>query len=88
VFVSGKRNSLNVLMGNLMACGDVVIWAIDLKREMEPQAQRIRKFLLSAPEYDSPKRASCYEVSDQDVTDTAAHYAVTGLIWMRYPSGR
>jgi hypothetical protein len=32
---SGKSGGLNVLMGNLAACGDVVIWAIDLKRGME-----------------------------------------------------
>ncbi len=32
---SGKSGGLNVLMGNLSACRDVVIWAIDLKRGME-----------------------------------------------------
>ena len=32
---SGKSGWLNVLMGNLVACPDVVIWAIDLKRGME-----------------------------------------------------
>ncbi len=32
---SGKSGGLNVVMGNLAACGDVVIWAIDLKRGME-----------------------------------------------------
>jgi S-DNA-T family DNA segregation ATPase FtsK/SpoIIIE len=32
---SGKSGWLNVLMGNLSACGDVVIWAIDLKKGME-----------------------------------------------------
>jgi S-DNA-T family DNA segregation ATPase FtsK/SpoIIIE len=32
---SGKSGGLNVLMGNLTACQDVVIWAIDLKRGME-----------------------------------------------------
>ena len=32
---SGKSGGLNVLMGNLTACTDVVIWAIDLKRGME-----------------------------------------------------
>ena len=31
----GKSGWLNVLMGNLAACGDVVIWGIDLKRGME-----------------------------------------------------
>ena len=32
---SGKSGGLNVLMGNLVACPDVVIWAIDLKKGME-----------------------------------------------------
>jgi FtsK/SpoIIIE family len=32
---SGKSGGLNVLMGNLSACPDVVIWAIDLKKGME-----------------------------------------------------
>ncbi len=34
---SGKSGGVNVLMGNLTACRDVVIWAIDLKRGMELQ---------------------------------------------------
>jgi hypothetical protein len=32
---SGKSGALNVLMGNLVACRDVVIWAVDLKKGME-----------------------------------------------------
>jgi hypothetical protein len=32
---SGKSGGLNVLMGNLTACRDVIIWGIDLKRGME-----------------------------------------------------
>src|ERR1039457_2113053 len=32
---SGKSGGINVLMGNLTACADVVIWAVDLKRGME-----------------------------------------------------
>ena len=32
---AGKSGGLNVLMGNLVACADVVIWAIDLKKGME-----------------------------------------------------
>jgi S-DNA-T family DNA segregation ATPase FtsK/SpoIIIE len=32
---AGKSGGLNVLMGNLTACRDVVIWAIDLKKGME-----------------------------------------------------
>jgi hypothetical protein len=31
----GKSGGLNLLIGNLVACTDVVIWAIDLKRGME-----------------------------------------------------
>jgi S-DNA-T family DNA segregation ATPase FtsK/SpoIIIE len=34
---SGKSGGINVLMGNLAACCDVVVWAIDLKRGMELQ---------------------------------------------------
>src|SRR5262249_22037682 len=33
----GKSGAINVLMGNLTACKDVVVWAIDLKRGMELQ---------------------------------------------------
>jgi DNA segregation ATPase FtsK/SpoIIIE-like protein len=32
---AGKSGGLNVFMGNLVACRDVVIWAIDLKKGME-----------------------------------------------------
>jgi len=32
---SGKSGGLNMLMGNLVACRDLVIWGIDLKRGME-----------------------------------------------------
>lgn len=32
---SDKSGGLHVLMGNLMACHDVVIWAIHLKKGME-----------------------------------------------------
>jgi hypothetical protein len=34
---AGKSGCLNVLMGNLSACRDAVIWAIDLKKGMELQ---------------------------------------------------
>src|ERR1019366_6154288 len=34
---SGKSGGINILMGNLSACRDVVIWAIDLRRGMELQ---------------------------------------------------
>jgi predicted DNA-binding transcriptional regulator AlpA len=32
---SGKSGGLNVVMGNLTACADAVVWAVDLKRGME-----------------------------------------------------
>lgn len=48
---SGKSSGLNVLMGNLTACPDVIIWAIDLKRGMElgPWAECIGQ-LATTPE--------------------------------------
>ncbi|GAA4145304.1 cell division protein FtsK [Actinomadura keratinilytica] len=48
---SGKSGGLNVLMGNLTACRDVVIWAVDLKRgmELQPWAPCIDR-LATAPE--------------------------------------
>ncbi|MFG1998194.1 cell division protein FtsK [Spirillospora sp. NPDC048911] len=48
---SGKSGGINVLMGNLTACPDVVIWAIDLKRgmELQPWASCIDR-LATAPE--------------------------------------
>jgi len=49
---SGKSGGLNVLMGNLTACSDVIIWAIDLKRGMElgPWAECIDR-LAATPEH-------------------------------------
>jgi antitoxin (DNA-binding transcriptional repressor) of toxin-antitoxin stability system len=49
---SGKSGGLNVLMGNLTACADVVIWAIDLKRGMElgPWAACIDRLATSPSE--------------------------------------
>jgi hypothetical protein len=49
---SGKSGGLNVLMGNLTACADVVIWAIDLKRGMElgPWAACIDRLATTAAE--------------------------------------
>jgi hypothetical protein len=35
---AGKSGGLNVLMGNLTACTDAVIWVIGLKRGMELQS--------------------------------------------------
>jgi FtsK/SpoIIIE family len=49
---SGKSGGLNVLMGNLAACTDVVIWAIDLKRGMElgPWASCIGRLATTSAE--------------------------------------
>jgi len=49
---SGKSGCLNVLMGNLTACADVVIWAIDLKRGMElgPWASCIARLATTSAE--------------------------------------
>jgi hypothetical protein len=49
---SGKSGGLNVLIGNLTACADVVIWAIDLKRGMElgPWAACIDRLATTAAE--------------------------------------
>jgi hypothetical protein len=49
---SGKSGGVNVLMGNLTACRDVVIWAIDLKRGMElgPWAACIDRLATTAAE--------------------------------------
>jgi hypothetical protein len=46
---SGKSGGLNVLMGNLTACADVVIWGIDLKRGMElgPWAECIDRLAVN-----------------------------------------
>jgi hypothetical protein len=47
----GKSGWLNVLKGNLVACGDVVIWGVDLKKGMElgPWASCIER-LATTPE--------------------------------------
>ena len=55
---SGKSGGLNVLMGNLTACADVVIWAIDLKRGMElgPWASCIARLATTPAEARDPAR--------------------------------
>ncbi len=47
---SGKSGGLNVLMGNLVACRDAVIWAVDLKKGMElgPWASCIDRLATTA----------------------------------------
>jgi hypothetical protein len=49
---AGKSSGLNVLMGNLAACHDVVIWAIDLKKGMElrPWASCIDRLATTSDE--------------------------------------
>lgn len=49
---AGKSSGLNVLMGNLAACCDVVIWAIDLKKGMElgPWASCIDRLAITPDE--------------------------------------
>jgi hypothetical protein len=49
---SGKSGGLNVLIGTLAACDDVVIWAIDLKNGMElrPWASRIDRLATTPHE--------------------------------------
>jgi hypothetical protein len=49
---AGKSGGLNVLMGSLAACADVVIWAIDLKKGMElkPWAPCIDRLATTAEE--------------------------------------
>ena len=48
----GKSGALNVLMGNLSACRDVVIWAVDLKKGMElgPWAECIDRLAITPEE--------------------------------------
>ena len=57
---SGKSGGLNVLMGNLVACRDVVIWAIDLKKGMElgPWQSCIDRLATSSrgSNYPAPRR--------------------------------
>jgi biotin operon repressor len=49
---AGKSGGLNVLMGNLVACADVVIWGIDLKKGMElgPWASCLDRLATTADE--------------------------------------
>jgi hypothetical protein len=49
---AGKSGGLNVLMGNLVACADVVIWGIDLKKGMElgPWTECIDRLATTADE--------------------------------------
>jgi hypothetical protein len=81
---SGKSGGLNVLMANLAACGDVVIWAIDLKKGMElgPWAPCLDR-LATAPEQARALLADAAAI----LQARAAHLASTGRrIWEPSPS--
>lgn len=76
---SGKSGGLNVLMGNLAACYDVVIWAIDLKRGMElgPWAPCIAR-LATTPAEARALLADAVAILEA----RAAHLAATGKrVW-------
>jgi len=80
---SGKSGGLNVLMGNLAACMDAVIWAIDLKRGMElgPWAACIAR-LATTPAEARALLADAVAVLEA----RAAHLAMTGKrIWEPAP---
>ena len=80
---SGKSGLLNVLMGNLAACSDVVIWAIDLKRGMElaPWAPCIAR-LATAPAEARTLLADANAILEA----RAAHLAATGQrVWEPSP---
>jgi S-DNA-T family DNA segregation ATPase FtsK/SpoIIIE len=80
---SGKSGLLNVLMGNLAACSDVVIWAIDLKRGMElaPWAPCIARLATT------PAEARALLADANAILEArAAHLAATGRrVWEPSP---
>jgi len=80
---SGKSGGLNVLMGNLTACRDAVIWAIDLKRGMElsPWAACLDRLATTAAE----ARALLADAVAV-LEGRADHLAETGLrVWRPTP---
>jgi S-DNA-T family DNA segregation ATPase FtsK/SpoIIIE len=80
---AGKSSGLNVLMGNLAACRDVVIWAIDLKKGMElgPWAPCIDR-LATTPDEARGLLADAVKVLEA----RAAHLAKLGLrVWEPIP---
>ena len=80
---SGKSGGINVLMGNLSACADVVIWAIDLKRgmELQPWASCIDR-LATTPEQARAVLADAVAVLEA----RAAMLAATGRrVWEPSP---
>jgi S-DNA-T family DNA segregation ATPase FtsK/SpoIIIE len=80
---SGKSGGLNVLMATLAACGDVVIWAIDLKKGMElgPWAPCIDR-LATTPQEAAALLADAVTV----LQARAAHMASAGQrVWEPSP---
>jgi hypothetical protein len=81
---AGKSGGLNALMGTLAACGDVVIWAIDLKKGMElgPWAPCIDR-LATTPEEAAALLADAVAI----LQARAAHLAATGRrVWEPSPT--
>jgi S-DNA-T family DNA segregation ATPase FtsK/SpoIIIE len=80
---SGKSGGLNVLMGNLTACADVIVWAIDLKRGMElgPWAECIDR-LATTPAQARALLADAVAILEA----RAAHLAASGRrVWEPSP---
>jgi S-DNA-T family DNA segregation ATPase FtsK/SpoIIIE len=80
---SGKSGGLNVLMATLAACGDVVIWAVDLKNgmELQPWGPCIDR-LATTPEEAAALLADAVTI----LQARAAHLAATGLrVWEPSP---
>jgi S-DNA-T family DNA segregation ATPase FtsK/SpoIIIE len=80
---AGKSGGLNVLMGNLAACEDVVIWAIDLKKGMElgPWAPCIDR-LATTPDEATALLADAVKILEA----RAAHLAELGeRVWEPSP---
>jgi FtsK/SpoIIIE family len=81
---SGKSGGLNVLMGALAACDDVVIWAIDLKQGMEfqPWGPCIDR-LATTPAEAAALLADAVAIQEA----RAAHLATTGRrVWEPSPN--
>jgi hypothetical protein len=80
---SGKSGGLNVLIANLAACGDVAIWAIDLKKGMElgPWAPCLDRLATT------PQQAQALLADAVDILQArAAHLAATGRrVWEPTP---
>jgi hypothetical protein len=80
---SGKSGGLNVLIGNLTACRDAVIWAVDLKRGMElrPWASCIAR-LATTPAEARALLADAVAILE----GRAEHLAATGQrVWQPTP---